>query len=69
MAIYRYIVTVDVPNPTYRTGATLQGEIDANIESVIFDYGIEHFTVEPLSAVYLPTDSAAPLSPDGRYNS
>ena len=49
MAIYRYLVSVDIPNPTYHSGVTLQGELDANLESVILDYGIEHFTIEPVT--------------------
>ncbi len=70
MAIYRYIVTVNAEDHvTTDTGRRIAEEIDSNLESVMGYLGIEHFTVEPLSSVYLPTDSAAPLSPDGRYNS
>ena len=55
MAIYRYIVTVNAEDHvTTDTGQRIADEIDSNLESAIDELGIEHFTVEPLSAVYLP---------------
>ena len=75
MAIYRYIVTVNVDaldgygvsaNPT--TAQDIANEIDSNLDSVMLNFGIEHFDVAVLSTVdYTPT--YAPLSPDGRYQS
>ena len=78
MAIYRYIVTVETDDNNGLIDAQLiAGEIDANLESVIRDYGLNHFTVEPLSTVYgeplrvsqFDAFETAPLSPDGRYQS
>ena len=50
--IYRYLVTVDLESSSEVTSDTIRDEIDSNLESVIADYGIAHFAVEPLSTEY-----------------
>ena len=54
--IFHYLVTVELrPNARLYgggvyaavNGETIQNELDSNLESCIYDYGIEHFTVEP----------------------
>jgi len=77
MAIYRYIVTVELNGNSKQiavSGQTIQDEIDSNLESTVLRYGIEHFTVEPVSPTFgqqfYPGQGfvTAPNSPDGRYN-
>jgi hypothetical protein len=53
MATYRYIVTVETDNADSRIDRQfLLEEIDSNLESVVLEYGLEHFTVEPVSPTF-----------------
>ena len=68
MAIYRYIVTVNVPGPARSAiKHNIAGEIDSNLESVVSTLDIEDFDVSAVQTIDAPT--YAPLSPDGRYQS
>jgi hypothetical protein len=51
MATYRYIVTIETSNGLTDERLFAE-EMDSNLESCVLDYGIEHFTVEPVSPTF-----------------
>ncbi len=75
MATYRYIVTVETEHEDSYTRNMVESEIDSLLGYDMLGGQIEHFIVELVSPTFgqrlYPGQgfvTAAPLSPDGRYN-